>query len=261
MGSTPLRFACMKFAQCTGLVLAHACLKLWLPHMHCSDGGVYLPQLLVNPTQVPDGSAVVYDWGQIGASIFRGVSQVFLQNNSISGVLIVLGMCICAPVSAFFAVFGSVISTATALGLGVAAGDTGIYAGLYAYNGVLAAIAMGKLPSQTLLFVVIGAVLSTILTAATTAVFAPTGLPVGTFPFVLASWLMHMTSHAVVEARQTQSADAFRPFSPRAQIRAVERVRMQVTHAIEFCIVTRGNGMALRECMTCLVCAFRVAAD
>lgn len=61
--------------------------------------------------------------------------KVFLQNNTLSGGLIVLGMSICAPLSAFWAVFGSVVSTATALGLGVAADSNRLYAGLYAYNG------------------------------------------------------------------------------------------------------------------------------
>jgi urea transporter len=51
-------------------------------------------------------------------AVFRGVAQVYFMPNTASGVIMLVGMAVCSPISAGFALFGSVMATLTALGLG-----------------------------------------------------------------------------------------------------------------------------------------------
>lgn len=59
------------------------------------------------------------------------------------GVIMLVGMAICSPISAAFALLGSIVSTLTALGLG--ASPASVYAGLWGYSAVLSSIAVGGL--------------------------------------------------------------------------------------------------------------------
>jgi urea transporter len=74
-------------------------------------------------------------------AVFRGVSQVFLCDYWISGVLVVIALAICSRISAAFAVWGSAVGLATGMFFG--ASKASLFAGLWGYNSVLACIATG----------------------------------------------------------------------------------------------------------------------
>lgn len=62
------------------------------------------------------------------AGIFRGVAQIYFVPDYISGIIILVGMAVCSPISAGFALLGSTVGTLTALGLG--ANPSLVYAGI-----------------------------------------------------------------------------------------------------------------------------------
>ncbi|WPU64294.1 urea transporter [Peredibacter starrii] len=126
--------------------------------------------------------------------VFRGLSQVMLQNNSLTGFFILIGLAIGSPWVALGAFLGTVISTWTAIFLRYE--KTDIIRGLYGYNGCLIGAAFFALliPSP---FMFVGFVLasafSTILMCYLAPEYKNMGLPVMTFPFVLVSWMAKIT--------------------------------------------------------------------
>lgn len=117
-----------------------------------------------------------------------------LQNNSLTGFLILMGLAIGSPWIALGAFLGTVISTWTAIYLRYE--KTDIIRGIYGYNGCLIGAAFFALfiPSP-LMFV--GFVLATSFSSILMCYLAPEyksmGLQVMTFPFVLISWMAVIT--------------------------------------------------------------------
>ena len=77
-----------------------------------------------------------------------------------------IGMMICSPISAGFALLGSIVSTLTALGLG--ASSSSVYAGLWGYSASLSSIAIGGMffvanSYKTLLYAILAAIYSGII--------------------------------------------------------------------------------------------------
>lgn len=102
-----------------------------------------------------------------------------------------IGMAICSPISAGFALLGSVVSTLTALGLG--ASSSSVYMGLWGYSASLSSIAIGGMffvvnSYKTVCYAILAAVYSAIMHGAVGSFLAPFGLPALTLPFVLVSW-------------------------------------------------------------------------
>jgi hypothetical protein len=103
-----------------------------------------------------------------------------------------LGIAICSPISAFFALLGSTVSTLTALGLGASAAS--VYAGLWGYSAVLSCIAIGGMffvaNSLTLFFyAILAGVFSAVIHGAVVSYMTPFGLPALTFPFNAVAWI------------------------------------------------------------------------
>ena len=78
---------------------------------------------------------------QFWRAAFAGVSQVFLINNVITGILFLIGLAVSSIWAAVFAFVGSIIAICTALILG--GGSTAIIAGLFQFSAVLTAIGLG----------------------------------------------------------------------------------------------------------------------
>ena len=103
-----------------------------------------------------------------------------------------VGMAICSPISAFFALIGSAISTLTALGLG--ASSASVYAGLWGYSAVLSSIAVGGMffvmnSVSSFSYAVLASIFSAVIHGAVASFMAPFGLPALTFPFNVVAWI------------------------------------------------------------------------
>jgi urea transporter len=72
-------------------------------------------------------------------AVFRGIGQVFFQENALTGVLFVLGIAFSSPLMAAGALVGSVIGTATARLLKF--NESEVLAGIYGFNSALVGIA------------------------------------------------------------------------------------------------------------------------
>lgn len=118
----------------------------------------------------------------------RGIGQVMFQNNALSGLFMLIGICLNSWQMGILAVCGNIISTLTAYFSGYRHDD--IKNGLYGFNGTLVGIAVGvflQLSIGSLIMLVIASTLSTWITY----FFSQQRLLPGfTAPFILAVWGM-----------------------------------------------------------------------
>ncbi|MEU3838135.1 urea transporter [Streptomyces microflavus] len=121
----------------------------------------------------------------------RGVGQVDLQPQLLTGAFILAGLWAAGWEIGLFATLGTLIATATAYALGVDRGS--ISQGLQGYSGCLTGIALvtslGHHPA-TYVLTVVGCAVTTILTATLTTLLKPYGLTPLTAPFCLISGVM-----------------------------------------------------------------------
>ena len=120
-------------------------------------------------------------------SCLRGVGQVCFMNNPVTGLAILVAMFVAEPWLGFAGVVGVVVSTLSAVAIGMDRGA--IRAGLFGFNGVLvgAGLSLFMQPDWDVLvivWIVVGSFFSTILHAALAAVFiGGWGVPPFTFAF------------------------------------------------------------------------------
>ncbi|XP_006920003.2 urea transporter 2 [Pteropus alecto] len=132
--------------------------------------------------------------------VLRGMSQVMFVNNSLSGVLIVLGLFVQNPWWAISGCLGTIMSTLTALVL--SQDKSAITAGLHGYNGVLVGLLMavhsdkGDYYWWLLLPVIIMSMFCPILSSALGTIFSKWDLPVFTLPFnIMMTLYLAATGH------------------------------------------------------------------
>ena len=160
--------------------------------------------------------------------VLRGVGQVVFQNNPISGAVILAGIFYNSWIYGTACLFGTIISTLTAL---LFRADKGmIKDGLFGFNGALVAIAMvaytspnfttGNIPNLHLcLYIVLCAAFTTVIVPAFGAILGPHQVPGLTMPFVLATWfflgaLLHFTTIDVSNALKPTSPSDFTGSTP-----------------------------------------------
>jgi urea transporter len=131
--------------------------------------------------------------------VFRGIGQVFFQENALTGALFTLGIAVSSPLMAVGAVVGSVIGAATARVLKF--DESEVRAGIYGFNSALVGIA-------TLFFFRPGAVSFVLLVIGCVAAAAATWLarryvpfPTYTAPFVVTTWVLFFLGLALGAAR------------------------------------------------------------
>lgn len=131
----------------------------------------------------------------LASALARGVGQIFLLDQPLAGLLIIVGLLIANPYACFWAVIGS----AAGAGLALLVGDTpSAWMGLYGFNAALAALAFsrqGEKPWVTLLAIGLALALHPLLSRLP--------FPALTAPFVAACWLIHLGSHLKLGKRQT----------------------------------------------------------
>lgn len=125
----------------------------------------------------------------------RGIGQIMLQDNSLTGALFLIGIFINSPIMALGTVVGTLVSTYTAVLLKYKKDD--IDHGLYGFNGALVGISMLVFFESTLILWV-GIVLLSILSTLFMNQFLRRNLPAFTFPFVLLVWIALFFFHQVV---------------------------------------------------------------
>ena len=120
---------------------------------------------------------------QFWRAAFAGVSQVFLINNVITGILFLIGLAVSSIWAAVFAFIGSIIAICTAV----------IIAGLFQFSAVLTAIGLGTTfynPNwRVICYTFLGTVFTVVAQGALNVLLNVYGIPTLTFPFVVAAWI------------------------------------------------------------------------
>lgn len=122
--------------------------------------------------------------------VLRGVAQVMLQDNPLTGLLFLAGVAAASWPLALAGLAGVVVSTLTAYGLGVDRALVG--AGLFGFNGFLTGVGLAFFlqPSGAVAaYLVVAAAASTVVMAALSRVLAVWSVPALTAPFVLVVWV------------------------------------------------------------------------
>lgn len=132
-----------------------------------------------------------FDWDLI-PTFLRGVSQVFLIDSWVTGVILLVALLVNSRWSALFAVLGSVGATLLALWFGADAAS--LDKGLFGFNAVLTAIAVGAVLHRpgalVTLYTLFGIALTLFVQMALATVLTPLAIPVLTGPFNIATWLL-----------------------------------------------------------------------
>lgn len=119
--------------------------------------------------------------------IFRGIGQVMLQNNILTGVLFFIGILFNSWLLAVGAILGNIIGTTSAILLKYP--QNKIDEGLFGFNGTLVGIAilfLFKLNIYTFIIIIIGSILSTIMMYE----IDKREKPAYTSPFCISTWIM-----------------------------------------------------------------------
>jgi urea transporter len=137
------------------------------------------------------------------AAMLRGVSQVFLIGNWVSGLIILVGLAVNSRWAAALGAAAAVVATLIAAGAGAPA--TGVASGLYGFSAVLTAIGLGCVfyrPSwPVLLYALLATVFTVVVQGALNTALAPVGVPSFTAPFVFATWLFLLPKRHLVPVR------------------------------------------------------------
>lgn len=147
-------------------------------------GTPQLPEAVVSP--LPDMGIIA-----LGQYWLRGISQVFLINSWVTGVLFLIGLAISNKWAAIWAAIASAVSLATALLFQCTGSD--IANGLFAFSPVLTGIALGitfyEVNIRTVVWSLFGIFATVFIQVGMDVLLDPVGLPTLTAPFCLATWL------------------------------------------------------------------------
>lgn len=130
-----------------------------------------------------------------GRSVFRGIGQVFFQENAWSGLAFVAGIALGSPRMALGAVVGSAIGLATALALRFDRDETA--AGIYGFNAALVGIStlfFFQTGAASLALLLVGCVVATLLTR---WMRGRLPFPTYTTPFIVTAWVVFLVGQAM----------------------------------------------------------------
>lgn len=120
-----------------------------------------------------------------------GISQVFLINSWVTGVLFLIALLISNRWAALWAAIGSAVALLVELTYHTPGVD--IANGLYGFSPVLTAIALGctfyKPGWKTAIWAILGIIVTVFIQAATNSFLMPYDIPALTAPFCIATWL------------------------------------------------------------------------
>lgn len=139
----------------------------------------------------------------------KGVSQVFLINNWITGVIFLVGLLVCNVWSAIYAAASSALALAVAIIFGADPAD--VTAGLFGFSPVLTGIALGTIFYQvnwkSALWTAAGVIATVFIQAGMDAFMLPWAMPTLTAPFCIATWLFLLPHYKLDKRDKPDSSD------------------------------------------------------
>ena len=161
--------------------------------------------------------------------IGTGISQIFLQDNWLTGIVVVAAIAVNSPIAAAAVVAGSALAVAVGCFLGVS--EVFIRSGMLGYNAALTALALGGffvlLDRAGALYAALGVVLTTCVWVGLATALAPSGLPVLTLPFVIVTWLMLLGAKGFPVLRTIPLEYATRPEDTQRRLASREHAQPQ----------------------------------
>lgn len=137
----------------------------------------------------------------------KGISQVFLINSWVTGILFLIGLYLSNKWAALWASIGSMVSLLTVLYFHGAGND--IVNGLYGFSPVLTAIALGctfyRPNLRTAIWTLLGVLVTVFIQAGMDILMLPFGIPTLTAPFCIATWLFLLPMYAFDEKTPNHS--------------------------------------------------------
>lgn len=152
-----------------------------------------MPPIGMSTPELPGGihEALDLSFSDVVVYWLKGISQVFLINSWVTGIIFLIGLAVSNWRAAMWAAIGSALSLAVALLWHGPGSD--IAQGLYGFSAVLTAIALGatfcNFSWRSAVWTVIGILATVFIQAGMNAFFAPMGLPTLTGPFCVATWI------------------------------------------------------------------------
>lgn len=135
------------------------------------------------------------DWSSLISSSLKGISQVILIENAITGFIIWAAITVSSFGLGIIILASSLIGTLIAQVSG--ADETKVRQGLFGFNSVLAGIALtlNLNGGPRWIIALIGAALASICTAAAMDVMRNSRLPVLTFPYIILTWFILLSPY------------------------------------------------------------------
>lgn len=152
-----------------------------LPPVHMSDPTI---SFSVN-------SSVSLGFGDLVIYWLKGIAQVFLIDNWVTGIFFLVALACSSVRAAVWAAVSSAVALAVALLFG--ASGVAVSEGLYGFSAVLTGIALGatfcNFSWRSALWAVLGVIATVFVQAAMNALLAPVGVATLTGPFCVTTWL------------------------------------------------------------------------
>lgn len=136
----------------------------------------------------------------------KGVAQVFLINNWVTGICFLIGLALCSWRASLWAAIASAVSLAVAIFWQAPASS--IAGGLYGFSAVLTGIALGSTfcrsnDWRTWIWALLGIVATVFIQGGMDAAFAPLGIATLTAPFCIGTWLFLIPGYKMFAPKES----------------------------------------------------------
>lgn len=152
-----------------------------------------IPPTHMSTPELTTSISSTLDLGFVNLIVYwlKGISQVFLINSWITGILFLVGLFISNKWAGMWAAIASAVALFIAILFKAPGGD--VANGLYGFSAVLTGIALGmtfyQVNYKTAIWALIGIVATVFVQAGMNGMLEPFGLPSLTAPFCITTWL------------------------------------------------------------------------
>ncbi|UQZ86279.1 Urea transporter [Paenibacillus konkukensis] len=145
--------------------------------------------------QGKSAAGIKNDWLSLITSSFKGISQVILIENAITGFIIWAAITISSLGLGLITLASSLIGTWIAKASG--ADETKVKQGIFGFNSVLAGIALmlNLSGGPRWIIALVGSAVASVCTAAAMDVLRNSRLPVLTFPYIILTWFVLLSPY------------------------------------------------------------------